>query len=251
MASKERLMVQDLGDGVRCLTLNRSPVNALNPEFLREFSDCLDDLAQDDDVRAVIIDSAFKVFSAGLDLKEAQSFDLMAQQAIVRGLNVSFTKLFSFPKPTITAIGGAAIAGGLFFVLASDYRVATPHAKFGLAEVRVGADFPIGPLEIARATLAPNDLRRMMLSGQPVGSDEAVSAGIVDRVVEVADLKKTALDAARSYARIPPKTFAKVKHQIRSGTITLIENAMDNGANSPSEGWFNDETKEAMTAMIG
>lgn len=250
MVTKEAILVQDLGDGIRSLTLRRAPVNALNPEFLQEFSDILDQLAPDDDVRAVIIDSAFKVFSAGLDLKEAQDFDLAAQQAIVRGLNQSFTKLFSFPKPTIAAIGGAAIAGGLFFVLASDYRIATPHSKFGLAEVRVGADFPVGPLEIARATLNPNDLRRMMLSGQPVGIDAALTAGIVDVVVEVEVLMEAALKVAHDYAQIPPKTFAKVKHQIRSGTISIIENAMDNGANAPVDGWFNDETRGAMAAMI-
>jgi len=251
MTSEKRVLVQDMGEGVSCLTLKRAPVNALNPEFLQEFSDCLDDLAKDDEVRAVIIDSAFKVFSAGLDLKEAQGFDLAAQHAIVRGLNISFTKLFSFPKPTITAIGGAAVAGGLFFVLASDYRVATPHAKFGLAEVRVGADFPIGPLEIARATLNPNDLRRLMLSGQPVGIDAALSAGIVDAVVEVENLRDTALEVARDYARIPPRTYAEVKRQMRSEAITLISNAMANGANSPADGWFSDETRDAMAAMIG
>jgi enoyl-CoA hydratase len=62
----------------------------------------------------------------------------------------------------------------------------------------------------------------MMLSGQPVGIDAALSAGIVDLVVDAEDLKDSALNAARDYAQIPPKTFAKVKHQIRSGTITCI-----------------------------
>lgn len=251
MVSEKRVMVQYLGEGVSCLTLNRAPVNALSPDFLQEFSDCLDELAKKDAVRAVIIDSSFKVFSAGLDLKEAQDFDLADQQAIVRGLNVSFTKLFAFPKPTIAVVGGAAIAGGLFFVLASDYRVATPHAKFGLAEVRVGADFPIGPLEIARAMLNPNDLRRMMLGGQPVGADAGLSMGIVDAIIEVEYLKDAALKMAQDYARIPPKTYAAVKHQMRSETIAVIRDAMANGANTPADGWFNDETKRAMAAMIG
>lgn len=251
MATVENVIVQNLGEGVSCLTLNRAPVNTLNPDFLQEFACRLDELAGDDEVQAVIIDSAFKVFSAGLDLKEAQGFDLAAQQAIVRGLNVSFTKLYSFPKPTIAAVGGAAIAGGLFFVLASDYRVGASQAKFGLAEVRVGADFPIGPLEIARATLTPNDLRRLMLGGQPIGADAALSAGILDAVIEVEGLRAAAIDAARDYARIPPKTYAAVKHQMRAGTIAVIRDAMANGANTPTDGWFNDETRDAMAAMIG
>ena len=114
----------------------------------------LDILATDKDVKAVVLTSALKVLSGGFDLKAAQGFTSAEEMDIVDHLNFDFATMYAFPKPLITAANGAAIAGGLFFVLTADYTVAIPQAKFGLAEVQVGANFPAGPLEIARDALS-------------------------------------------------------------------------------------------------
>jgi enoyl-CoA hydratase len=245
------LIRSDHPGGVACLTLNHAPVNALSAEGLLAFAKTIKALEADDAVRAIVIASPFKVFSAGLNLKQAQRFDLADQHAIVKGLNEGFLALFACAKPTVVAVNGAAIAGGLFYVLASDYRVAVPKASFGLAEVRVGADFPLGPLEIARATLSPNDLRRLMLTGQPMSAEDARVSGIVDRIVAPDDLMEAALTEAAQLGQIPPQTFASVKRQIRGQTIALIEAGIAAGANAPEDGWFNAETVPAMGAMIG
>ena len=247
----DTLIRHDIGGGITRITLNKAPVNALSAAFLMDFAALLEDLAQDDSVKAVLIDSAFKVFSAGLNLKEAQGFDLKDQHAILTGLNVAFLRLFSFPKPTIVAVNGAAIAGGLFFVLAADYRIGTDRAQLGLAEVRVGADFPVGPLEVARATLDTNTLRRLMLGGRPMTAQASLTAGMLDEIVSPDALDDTARKAAQHYAGLPPKTYSAVKRQIRQAVIDQIETAMSNGANTPADGWFNDETVAAMKAMIG
>ncbi|MCU9837100.1 enoyl-CoA hydratase/isomerase family protein [Ruegeria sp. WL0004] len=236
-------------DGLAELVLNRAPVNALSAPFLTEFAATIAKLERDDSVRAIFLTSPFKVLSAGLDLKEAQHFDIPQQHAILRGLNEGFLTLFACPKPTVCAVNGAAIAGGLFFVLGSDLRVASSRARFGLAEVRVGADFPVGPMEIARATLSPDMLRRLMLTGQPIDAHTAHAAGIVDVLDD--DVHTRALAEARALAQIPPVTFAKVKQQIRGATIALIEKETVAGGNAPEGGWFNAETRGAMQAMIG
>lgn len=235
--------------GIATLTLERAPVNALSPEFLDEFGAALDALAAEDAVRAVVIGSAFKVFSAGLDLKEAQGFDISRQHDIVRALNVDFLTLYGFPKPVVAAAGGPAIAGGLFFVLGADWRIATPRASFGLAEVRVGANFPVGPLEIARAELAPATLRRLMLTGQPVTAKQALRQGIIDEIADAPDIAAAA--KARELADLPAATYASVKRQIRGDTIARIEAAMAAGANAPEGGWFSIETAAAMQRMLG
>ena len=247
MSDADWMIRTDHDEGIVSLTLNRAPVNALSPDFLMGLAATLDQWAQDDAVRAVVIDSAFKVYSAGLDLKEAQSFDLAQQDAIVEGLNVGFLSLFAFPKPVVVCVNGAAIAGGLFFVLASDMRVATARARFGLAEVRVGVDFPVGPLEIARATLDPNALRRLMLSGAPVDGTTALQMGLVDQVVDPEDLAAT----ARALAEAPPSAYAAVKRQIRGATIARIETLIAEHGHSADGGWFKPETKAAMQKMIG
>lgn len=251
MAEKQNLGVFSHADGIVELQLGRAPVNALSAEFLMDFAEEITRLGQDDDVRAIILSSPFKVFSAGLDLKEAQDFDLGQQQAIVRGLNEGFLALFACPKPVVACVGGAAIAGGLFFVLASDRRVALSKSSFGLAEVRVGADFPIGPLEIAKATLDSNTQRRLMLTGQPIGPIAARNEGIVDIIAEDhEDLVAFSMSEARKLADLPPMAYAAVKRQLRGEVIDRIEAGIAAGANAPKEGWFNAETKAAMQRMI-
>lgn len=245
----DTLTVEPLENGVFELKLHRAPVNALSAEFLMGFARKIKELEEDADVRSIVLTSPFKVFSAGLDLKEAQTFDRAAQNAIVEGLNVGFLALFACCKPTVCAVNGAAIAGGLFFVLGSDIRVSSPKAKFGLAEVRVGANFPVGPLEIARATLDPNSMRRLMLTGQPISAEQAQHCGIVDLIAE--EVRSGAIEQARALAEIPPKTYASVKNQIRGSTVALIQDAIEKGANAPEGGWFNEETRAAMKRMIG
>ncbi|MDK3072659.1 enoyl-CoA hydratase/isomerase family protein [Sedimentitalea sp. JM2-8] len=241
----------DHEDGVVEIRLGRPPVNALSAAFLSDFGRIIDSLGADDEVRAIMLSSEFKVFSAGLDLKEAQKFDLKDQHGIVKGLNEGFLSLFACPKPTVVAVNGAAIAGGLFFVLASDFRLAAPNVRFGLAEIRVGADFPVGPLEIARSMLGPNALRLLMLTGLPVDSAKAETLGLIDEIVPKDALWSRTMAAAKDLAQLPPRTYASVKAQIRGETIRRIQTAIDNGANAPEGGWFNDETVPAMKRMIG
>lgn len=251
MSSENHLVRTDHSGGIVEIGLNRAPVNALSPDMLMDFADLLDRFAKDTTVKAVVLSSSFKVFSAGLDLKEAQNFDRSDQDAVVKGLNMAFLKLFEFPKPTVAAVTGSAIAGGLFFVLASDFRISSAEAKFGLAEIRVGVHLPVGPMEIARATLNANDLRRLMLGGQPITAQAAVMAGFVDVIAPDDDILARAIMVAGELADHPPQAFATVKQQIRGDVIDRIKAEIAAGANTPKGGWFTSETKPAMQRMIG
>lgn len=244
------VLCDDLDYGITHLTLYRAPVNALNSEFLATVKKQLSGLEQNQRVRAVVISSGLPVFSAGMDLKEAKAFSNAEQAAAVDGLNRTFFQLYAMSKPVITAVNGAAIAGGLFFVLASDYAIAREGAKFGLTEVRVGVNFPIAPLEIARATLAPNVFRRLLLSGQNVDAVSAGKMGIVDEVTSAEDLLPRAFAVARHYATIPPIAYAKVKDQMRAQVLQTIEHALARNSDPALAGWFTDETRAAMAQVL-
>lgn len=240
------LDVRDLCDGIYNLILSRAPVNALSATYLKAIEARMNTLIEASEVRAIVISSAFKTFSAGMDLKNALTFDGQDQQDTVDGLNGCYLRLFTCPKPLVTAVDGAAIAGGLFFVLTADHRVATPRATFGLAEVRVGVDFPVAPLEIARAMLSPNDLRRLMQSGYPYDAETAQKAGIVDEIVEADALMNEATAAARKLAAIPSTAYASVKRQIRGAVAEEITRALPERRGD----WFGAETKDAMERMM-
>lgn len=251
MNDTDWLQCRMLDEGICELQLGRGPVNALSAEFLLDFASKIKELSKQDDIRAIVLTSPFKVFSAGIDLKEALDFDIEQQHALVRGLNEGFLALYRCPKPVVAAVGGAAIAGGMFFVLASDVRIAHSKSGFGLAEVRVGASFPIGPLEIARATLDVNTQRRLMLTGQTIGPIAARNYGIVDIIAEDhEDLEIYALREARKLAELPAGTFGTVKLQLRQEVIDRIETGIARGGNAPEGGWFTAETKEFMQKMI-
>ncbi|NNE22731.1 MAG: enoyl-CoA hydratase/isomerase family protein [Rhizobiales bacterium] len=247
----DTILNQDLGNGIAVMTLNRGPVNAISAGFLADVEAHLKRLENDPAVRGVIVASAFKVFSAGLDLKEAQVFSLEDQVTIVDNFTTAFAAMYRFPKPVVAAVSGAAIAGGLFFVLSADYAVTHPDARFGLAEVRVGASFPVGPLEIARATLPAPALNRLMLTGRPVTAHKAMDIGFIDEVVAAGDILQRAEAAALDLIQTPPKTYATIKLQARAPALAIIDEAIANKSDPLRQGWFTDETKAAMKAMIG
>lgn len=244
------VLCEDKDHGITHLTLRREPVNALNTVFLTDVEHKLTAIEKDARVRAVVISSGLSVFSAGMDLKEARGFSDVEQSAMVTSINQTFFRLFSMSKPVVAVVNGAAIAGGLFFVLASDYAVAREDAKLGLAEVRVGVNFPIVPLEIARAALAPNVIRRIMLSGQYVDAVSASKMGIVDEVSSAENLLIRAFEVARDYATIPPIAYARVKAQMRAQSVQTMAQALKQKTDPTLAGWFTDETRSAMARAL-
>ena len=250
MSDPDWLKLELQSDGIMLVTMQNAPVNALNPGRLGDLQNLFLKLADDTATKAVVLSSNLKVFSAGLNLKEAQYYDLAAQKAIVDGFHKAFLEIFAFPKPFIVAVEGAAIAGGFFPVICSDYHVAGPRASFGLAEVRVGVGMPSGLMAIIRSMLSPNDLRLILQNGSAIQVDAAIQAGIVDELVQSGGALDQALKIAREYAQIPPKAYKTVKHQIRADTIAILKREVEKSASSDCDPWFTEETANAMANMI-
>ena len=246
----EFLQEEDLGEGVRVLRLARPPASALNTAFLLDIEQRLKELAFMPDLRALILTGTGKVLSAGLDLKEAVDFDLEAQTAICDALNRAYGALYGFPKPVIAAINGHAIAGGFFFVLGADYRIAADASTFGLTEVRVGVSFPISALEIAKAELSATLSRRLLLSGRNIKADEALDHKVLDEVVTRDEVMTRAIQVARDYATIPPIAYGDVKAQLRADALERIRRAVEEGEDPTLKGWFTAESREAAASLL-
>ncbi|MEM7441356.1 MAG: enoyl-CoA hydratase/isomerase family protein [Pseudomonadota bacterium] len=246
--TQDNLILETNADGITTLTLNCAPVNALSSEVLENLAGVFETLAQDAACRALIIQSPFKVFSAGLDLNAAAALDTAGEERIARALTLTFRALYAFPKPTVCAVGGAAIAGGFFFPAACDARLATAKATIGLAEVKVGVNLPVGPLEIARAELPPAACRRLLLSGDPISAEEALSFGFFDQITETLD--DDAMAKALSFAALPAAAFAATKADLRRPAIETIDRALAAGAHAPGATWFLPDSQDHMRAMI-
>jgi enoyl-CoA hydratase len=191
------------------LTIERpEKKNALSIAVRDEMSDSLDRLADDEDVKVVIITGAGDVFSAGFDLREFERLDDDAFTAALWASSDRWHRtLIEFPLPTIAAVNGAALAGGFDLAVMCDMRVAVDTARFAHPEITFG-DVVYGPLhDLVGGAVA----RELCFTGRHVDAEEALRLGLVSRVVAAG----AALDAARELAlhvtRAPREVLVRTK----------------------------------------
>ncbi len=223
------------------LRLDRPPANALTSEVLEAMADRVDD-ALAGGASALILSSTGRAFCAGLDLREVPTLDREGQNRLLRALNRCIGTLYGCPVPTVVAVNGHAIAGGFILPLCFDARLrADTRFLVGLTEVQVGVPYPVAAIEVAKAELAPDLCRRLVLFGDTC--DVAELDGIFDSVVPEADLRGEALARAEQLSSLPAHTYAVVKQQTRATTLATIRQAVEDG-DPLSSRWLSEETRE-------
>jgi len=199
--------------------------NAISLATLDELNAAVDAAAADDAVRAIAITGAGgKSFASGSDLSEVLNRDLKkALEPIVQGLA---EKLERTPKPTIAAIDGICMGGGLEVALGCDLRVATPKSRFATPEGKLG----IIPGGGATARFPPIVGRgwgmEMMLMGQPISADRALQIGLVTRLVEPEELLPEVRRMAEHLAQFAPFVPRTMKAMVHFGMEASLAGAL-------------------------
>ncbi len=206
-----------IADHVATLTMDCPPVNALTRTLNDELTLALDRISELDEVRAVVLTGAGKVFCAGADLKGRAEVikgpgDLPAHS---RRTRECFHAIRECAKPVVVAINGAALGAGLAIVASSDILIAAETATLGLPEVDVGL---LGGCRHAMRLFSHSRLRYMSLTGERVDAAELYRLGIVERVVPREALLESALAIASKIASKSPVSTRMGKH-----TMNVIE----------------------------
>jgi 3-hydroxyacyl-CoA dehydrogenase len=192
-------LVQQSRDGeILILTINNPPVNAFSPGVPEGLKAGLDVAAADDGVQAVVIIGGGRTFVAGADIK---TFGRPRDEA--PDLRGTIEKLDSFAKPTVAAIHGTALGGGLELAMGCTYRVAVKEAQVGLPEVKLGVLPGAGGTQRLPRVVGAQKALEMMLSGNPIRAAEAQQLGLIDEIVD-GDLLAGAVAFARSHADARP-----------------------------------------------
>lgn len=193
------------------MTLDRQEaLNALSFAIIEDISRAIDEAAEMP-VRALIITGAGeKAFCAGADIKELRGRDLMAQKRGAEKGQAVFAKLDSFPVPSIAAINGYAFGGGLELAMACTFRVASPNAKMGLPEIKLGLIPGYGGTQRLPRLVGEARALEMIMTGRTVAAEEAERIGLVNRVVE-GDTLEGAIAFARNFTcfSLPVLGFAR------------------------------------------
>jgi enoyl-CoA hydratase/carnithine racemase len=208
-------------DDQATLRLALPPVNAMGLALLRDLEAALADLAAAPPARGLVLTGEGRAFCAGADLKAAPHYTAADWAEIGVLADRAFATLALLPVPTVAAINGHAIGGGLVLALACDLRLATTApARFGLPEVAHDIAFPKVALALVKENLTAVVLRDLALSARLVGNAEAVQLGLIDRTVPGPELLARARDLAAERAAL--RGYATVKAQVLQGLRACI-----------------------------
>ena len=230
------------------LIINREAQrNAISLEAIELFSKCLDEAEKDENVRVILITgSGDKAFCSGADLGGA--VDGKIQQGFKSYARL-ITRLSSYPKPVVARINGACMAGGMGLMLACDIVIAKNDAKFGTPEVNVG----LWPMMIG-ALIYRNVLRKkameMILLGERLTADQALSMGLITRVVQPDELDGEVDQILKSLAAKSPIGMKIGKEAFYAMADMPFEQAVDFLSDKIAEVAATDDAREGITAFI-
>jgi enoyl-CoA hydratase len=236
---------------IAVLRIDRPPANAIDLELANEFATALESVEATDGIGALIVTAAGNCFSAGLDLKALPSYDRAQQQAMVMQVNRLFGGLYGLPLPTIAAVNGHAIAGGVILTLCCDYRIgAEGDYKLGLAEARVGVPFPVAAMAIVQSELSHPVSRTMVLTARNSSPGEALSMGVLDELQPPELLLSRAMEVAQEMAALPHSVYGRIKRELRGPALARIDDAISNRKEPMLESWLSSETRAASAEAL-
>jgi methylglutaconyl-CoA hydratase len=215
-------------DGVQRITLNRPERrNAMTPEMQSELIAAMEEAAASD-CRVVVFAGAGDAFCAGLDLSALQQMnDKSAEEFTADAERVArlFRTLYELPKPTIAMAQGPAIAGGTGLATMCDFTLATPGAKFGYTEVRIGF-VPAVVSAFLILQIGEKRARDLLLTGRLFTSEEALRLGLVNEVVEAERLETRMLEIAATLKENSPEALSATKRLLNAQNKDWLDTAV-------------------------
>ena len=204
----EELVTLEYDGPVAFVTLN-SPGNrnSMSRKMMHELIDAFRTVGKDTDVRAVVLASTGKVFSAGHDLREVQGSDHATQQNIFDTCTLLMRIIQSIPQPVIAEVQGLATAAGCQLVATCDLAVASESASFATPGVTIGL-FCSTPMVALSRAVNRKAAMRMLLTGEPIKAEEAFQRGLVSHTAPAYALRERTLEVARTVAQSSSTTVS-------------------------------------------
>jgi cyclohexa-1,5-dienecarbonyl-CoA hydratase len=198
------------------LTLNNPPHNVLVVPLMVEMAEAIESLNGRGDIKAILLESSQKTFSAGIGLEDSKS-DRVFQT--LDAFNRVFLAIKEISKPLIVVVNGPAIGAGSELVAFGDMVIATPKAKFAQPEVKLGIFPPFAAVMLPQV-IGPKKTYELILTGEALSAEEAHQLGFVNKVVPEADLKKTVDDIVNKIGEFSGPVLEMTK-QVISGSQGL------------------------------
>lgn len=243
------LVNTDVEQHVAIVQLNRpKELNALNRQLMQELRDALQQLDVDDNTRVIILTGDEKAFAAGADIKEMA--DASAIDMLNRDQFAVWDQIKKIKKPLIAAVSGFALGGGCELMMHCDLIVASETAKIGQPEIKIGVMPGAGGTQRLTRSLGKALAMEMVLTGRFLSGEEALKAGLINKVVPVELYLKEAVSLAKQIAENSPVALKLAKESV----LQAFNSSLDEGLLFERKNFYlcfsSEDQKEGMKAFI-
>lgn len=218
-------LILDVSGAIATITLNRPDKrNAISAHMIAELQTALDEIEKSH-ARVVILTGAGKAFCSGMDLEMLAA---IAQQSPAenqedsRRLAKLFRRIWSFPRPLIAAVNGAALAGGCGIATLCDFTLAAPEAKFGYTEVKIGFLPALVSVFLTRQ-IGEKRARDLLLTGRIIEAAEAKEMGLINEIVPAEKLLARAKELADLLTSASPASLSRAKRLMTSAAASSVD----------------------------
>lgn len=212
----------EVSEGIAVLRVDRPRMNVLNAEIQARIGEAAYACGARDDVAAVVITGGDRVFAAGADIKEMVELTYADMVAHSSSLQAAFSAVARIPKPVVAAVNGYALGAGCELALCADVRIAADDAVFGQPEVTLGVIPGAGGTQRLTRLVGPSRAKDLIFTGRFLSATEALTIGLVDRVVRPDEVMAAALAWARQFVGGPALALRAAKECIdRGGEVDL------------------------------
>ncbi|MBI2862146.1 MAG: enoyl-CoA hydratase [Chloroflexi bacterium] len=241
--------------GVATITLNRPEVrNALSYDTVRQISDAIEEAGRDEEVRAIVITGAGRIFSAGGERKELAQFWELPPEERDRTINTTFRRMVKvlrrLPKPVIAAVNGDAVGGGMDLALACDIRIASETARFSEMFVRLGAAPGVSGMYFLPRLVGLGKAAELAFTGDFIDAREAERIGLINKAVPPEELGDEVRDLAERLANGPTKVIGLIKQGLNQSFAQDLDEALVYFTDLTREVVQTEDHREGMRAAI-
>ena len=232
------------------VTLNRpAKRNAMSSDVAAELTSAFLSLADEADLRAVVLSGEGPSFCGGADVTELASLTPETADSFIRGLHAAIAAAMVCPVPVIAAIRGACVGAGLELVAGCDMRIATHDAHFSMPEVKIGIPSVIEAALLPRL-MGRGKAARLVLTGETIDADTAFKWGLVEELVSADDLMFRAGALAAEIAEADPLAIRAQKRLIRAWDDMSIDEAVEASVREFADSYKTSAPQDRLAAAL-
>ncbi|HEL2575001.1 TPA: enoyl-CoA hydratase-related protein [Streptococcus suis] len=247
-----KTVLLDVKDGIGYITINRpEALNALSSQVLKDLNEVLDVVETSTEIGVVIVTGAGeKSFVAGADIKEMDKMTPTQAFEYMTYANDTFSRLEHLRQPSIAAINGYALGGGMELALSTDIRLGHEKVLLGFPEVTLGIIPGFAGTQRMPRLIGISKAKELIFTARNVKGPEAVELGILNRLVPAEELMQEAENLAKSILKNAPLAVEKAKHVISVGTELPLQSAIRLETEAEALLFSTEDKKEGMGAFV-